>query len=58
MREGGVDSSVALRLLLAAGHKCTAFYLQIWMQEDFKNFWGVSGRPPSDRKAVVRTGTP
>jgi tRNA U34 2-thiouridine synthase MnmA/TrmU len=37
---GGVDSSVALRLLLAAGHHCVAFYLQIWMQEDFKNFWG------------------
>eukprot|EP00976_Prorocentrum_cordatum_P110807 1195267-Prorocentrum_minimum.AAC.1 len=37
---GGVDSSVALRLLLAAGHQCTAFYLQIWMQEDFQNFWG------------------
>jgi len=37
---GGVDSSVALRLLKAAGHQCTAFYLQIWVQEDFRNFWG------------------
>ncbi|KAI5061063.1 hypothetical protein GOP47_0023568 [Adiantum capillus-veneris] len=36
---GGVDSSVALRLLLAAGHSCTAFYLKIWFQEDFENFW-------------------
>ncbi|KAJ4751288.1 tRNA-specific 2-thiouridylase MnmA [Rhynchospora pubera] len=36
---GGVDSSVALRLLHAAGHECTAFYLKIWFQEDFKNFW-------------------
>ncbi|XP_078177776.1 tRNA (5-methylaminomethyl-2-thiouridylate)-methyltransferase isoform X1 [Carex rostrata] len=36
---GGVDSSVALRLLHAAGHKCTAFYLKIWFQEDFENFW-------------------
>ncbi|GLU19351.1 hypothetical protein SLE2022_356070 [Rubroshorea leprosula] len=36
---GGVDSSVALRLLHAAGHSCTAFYLKIWFQEDFENFW-------------------
>ncbi|XP_061350241.1 uncharacterized protein LOC133295419 [Gastrolobium bilobum] len=36
---GGVDSSVALRLLNAAGHSCTAFYLKIWFQEDFENFW-------------------
>nr|KAJ0223490.1 hypothetical protein LSAT_V11C200099580 [Lactuca sativa] len=36
---GGVDSSVALRLLHAAGHFCTAFYLKIWFQEDFDNFW-------------------
>ncbi|KAG8073664.1 hypothetical protein GUJ93_ZPchr0006g41827 [Zizania palustris] len=36
---GGVDSSVALCLLHAAGHKCTAFYLKIWFQEDYRNFW-------------------
>lgn len=36
---GGVDSSVALRLLLEAGHICTAFYLKIWFQEDYENFW-------------------
>ncbi|KAG2492231.1 hypothetical protein HYH03_009475 [Edaphochlamys debaryana] len=36
---GGVDSSLALRLLVAAGHRCRAFYLQIWFQEDFRNFW-------------------
>ncbi|GIL93222.1 hypothetical protein Vretimale_8143 [Volvox reticuliferus] len=36
---GGVDSSMALRLLRAAGHTCRAFYLQIWFQEDFRNFW-------------------
>ncbi|KAG5566270.1 hypothetical protein RHGRI_002016 [Rhododendron griersonianum] len=36
---GGVDSSVALRLLRTAGHSCTAFYLKIWFQEDFENFW-------------------
>jgi len=29
---GGVDSSLALRLLVAAGHYCKAFYLQIWFQ--------------------------
>jgi tRNA U34 2-thiouridine synthase MnmA/TrmU len=26
---GGVDSSVALSLVAAAGHKVTAFYLQV-----------------------------
>ncbi|RRT63170.1 hypothetical protein B296_00042876 [Ensete ventricosum] len=43
---GGVDSSTALRLIHAAGHDCTAFYLKIWFQvcffrgpEDFENFW-------------------
>ncbi|XP_002987902.2 uncharacterized protein LOC9663288 [Selaginella moellendorffii] len=36
---GGVDSSVALRLLCGAGHSCTAFYIKIWFQEDFQNFW-------------------
>jgi tRNA-specific 2-thiouridylase len=36
---GGVDSSLALQLLHAAGHQVTAFYLQIWFQEDFRNFW-------------------
>ena len=29
---GGVDSSLALQLLVAAGHSCRAFYLQIWFQ--------------------------
>ncbi|KAL2643357.1 hypothetical protein R1flu_010944 [Riccia fluitans] len=38
---GGVDSSVALRLLCDAGHSCTAFYLKIWFQEDFENFWSA-----------------
>lgn len=32
---GGVDSSVALRLLKAEGHDITAFYLKIWLQEEF-----------------------
>jgi tRNA U34 2-thiouridine synthase MnmA/TrmU len=36
---GGVDSSLALRLVQAAGHHVTAFYLQIWFQEDYANFW-------------------
>lgn len=38
---GGVDSSLALHLLRQAGHSVTAFYLQIWFQEDFANFWGA-----------------
>lgn len=36
---GGVDSSLALALLKAAGHECHAYYLQIWFHEDFRNFW-------------------
>jgi len=36
---GGVDSSVALRLLHAAGHSCTAFYLKIWFQVCFLPFF-------------------
>ena len=32
---GGVDSSVAMRLLHEAGHEITAFYLKIWLQEEF-----------------------
>lgn len=36
---GGVDSSLALHLLKQAGHNVTAFYLQIWFQEDFQNYW-------------------
>ena len=37
---GGVDSSLALYLLhKVAGHNVTAFYLQIWFQEDFRNTW-------------------
>jgi tRNA (5-methylaminomethyl-2-thiouridylate)-methyltransferase len=32
---GGVDSSVALNLLQKEGHDITAFYLKIWLQDDF-----------------------
>ncbi|MBE0539354.1 MAG: tRNA 2-thiouridine(34) synthase MnmA [Ignavibacterium sp.] len=32
---GGVDSSVALRLLRDEGHDVTAFYLKIWLQDEF-----------------------
>jgi tRNA-specific 2-thiouridylase len=32
---GGVDSSVALRLLKDQGHDLKAFYLKIWLQDEF-----------------------
>lgn len=32
---GGVDSSVALRLLKEEGYDVTAFYLKIWLQDEF-----------------------
>ncbi|KAL5981985.1 hypothetical protein ACLOJK_016052 [Asimina triloba] len=58
---GGVDSSVALRLLHAAGHSCTAFYLKIWFQvipaELFlklsSKFWIVPSRITEFRKFPV-----
>lgn len=31
---GGVDSSVALRLLQEEGHNVTAFYLKIWLEDE------------------------
>lgn len=31
---GGVDSSVALRLLQQQGHEVTAFYLKIWLEDE------------------------
>lgn len=31
---GGVDSSVALRLLKEQGHNLTAFYLKIWLEDE------------------------
>ena len=31
---GGVDSSVALRLLKDEGHDLTAFYLKIWLEDE------------------------
>ena len=31
---GGVDSSVALRLLKDQGHEITAFYLKIWLEDE------------------------
>jgi len=34
---GGVDSSVALRLLQQAGHDITAFYLKIWLEDEFSH---------------------
>ena len=35
---GGVDSSVALALLKNAGHKVTAFYLKIWLEDELSFF--------------------
>lgn len=32
---GGVDSSVAMRLLKDEGHELTGFYLKIWLQDEF-----------------------
>lgn len=50
---GGVDSSVALSLLRETSHRCTAFYLKIWFEEDFDNYWGAC--PWEDDLAFVQS---
>ncbi len=37
LTSGGVDSSVALRLLRDQGHSVTAYYLKIWLEDEFKH---------------------
>jgi len=36
LTSGGVDSSVALRLLKDQGHDLTAFYLKIWLEDELQ----------------------
>lgn len=48
---GGVDSSVALRLLKDEGHELTAFYLKIWLEDEL-SFLGEC--PWEDDLAYVR----
>lgn len=48
---GGVDSSVALRLLQEEGHELTAFYLKIWLEDEL-SFLGEC--PWEDDLAYVR----
>lgn len=49
---GGVDSSVALRLLQDEGHELTAFYLKIWLEDEL-SFLGEC--PWEDDLAYVRS---
>jgi tRNA (5-methylaminomethyl-2-thiouridylate)-methyltransferase len=37
---GGVDSSVALRLLLEQGADVTAYYLKVWLEDEVQTFGG------------------
>lgn len=48
---GGVDSSVALRLLHEQGHTLTAFYLKIWLEDELAY---LGSCPWEDDLAVVR----
>ena len=48
---GGVDSSVALRLLQEQGHTVTAFYLKIWLEDEL-TFMGTC--PWEEDLAYVR----
>lgn len=49
---GGVDSSVALRLLQDQGHELTAFYLKIWLEDEL-SFLGTC--PWEEDLAYVRS---
>ncbi len=48
---GGVDSSVALRLLHEQGHEITAFYLKIWLEDELAH---LGECPWEDDLAYVR----
>jgi tRNA-5-taurinomethyluridine 2-sulfurtransferase len=48
---GGVDSSVALRLLKEAGHELTAFYLKIWLEDELQS---LGECPWEDDLAYIR----
>ncbi len=48
---GGVDSSVALRLMQQQGHQLTAFYLKIWLEDEL-SFLGTC--PWEEDLAYVR----
>ena len=39
---GGVDSSVALKLLKDQGHDVTAFYLKIWLEDEHSYLGGFA----------------
>jgi tRNA-5-taurinomethyluridine 2-sulfurtransferase len=49
---GGVDSSVALRLLKEQGHDLTAFYLKIWLEDELSY---LGDCPWEEDLAYVRT---
>ncbi len=51
LMSGGVDSSVALKLLKEKGHNLKAFYLKIWLEDDLK-FLGANCPWEEDLKFV------
>jgi len=50
---GGVDSTVALRLLKEQGHDVTAFYLKIWLEDEL-SYLGSTGCPWEEDLSFVR----
>lgn len=48
---GGVDSSVALARLVAEGHRVTAFYLKIWLEDEMAH---LGSCPWGDDVATIR----
>lgn len=57
---GGVDSSVALQLLKNEGHDVTAFYLKIWLQDEFSFLGNCPWEEDLEfvRKVCTQTNTP
>ncbi|CAH1454545.1 unnamed protein product [Lactuca virosa] len=53
---GGVDNSVAPRLLHASGHSCTAFYLKIWFKFETYNSFASSSTEFVRRKISITFG--
>lgn len=54
LTSGGVDSSLALRLLHEQGHDVTAFYLKIWLEEELSFLGDATGCPWEEDLSYVR----
>lgn len=49
---GGVDSSVALRLLQEQGHELKAFYLKVWLEQELGGLGASTGACPWEEDVI------